>query len=170
MIELNLPYKMDEIIISNSLNLKIKAVPIRFNDLGYTRDLKNINKSYFFFSKSITWPRHLAWWLQYKRKLNNYFYVIKIGDTNYGTFGIKLIENRWHIYSVIRDAKAQYRPLAMKETVLFILNFFVNFGEIYASVLSSNKALFWYYNMGFEEVEKFQNYTVIRYILKKELI
>ena len=170
MVKLNLPDKMNEIVISNSLNLKIKAVPIRFNDLIYTRDLKNINKSYFFFNKSITWRRHLSWWLQYKRQSNNYFYIIKIGETNYGTFAIKFIENRWHVYSVIRDTKAKYRPLAMKETALFILNLFANFGEIYASVLSSNKALHWYYNVGFEEVEKFQNSTTIRYILKKDMI
>ena len=170
MAKLNLPDKMGEIFISNSLNLKIKAVPIKFNDLAYTRGLKNFNRQYFFFSKSITWPVHLAWWLQYKRQLNNYFYIIKIDGNNYGTFAIKLIENRWHIYSVIRDTKTQYRPFAMKETVSFILKFFVNFGEIYASVLVSNKALNWYYTIGFEEVETFQNYITLRYILKKELI
>jgi hypothetical protein len=170
MTKLNPPGKLDEIIIGNSLNLKIKAVPIRFKDLAYTRDLKNFNRSYFFFSKTITWPRHLAWWLQYKKELNNYFYVIKIEDINYGTFAIKLMDNRWNIYSVIRDKRTQYRPRAMKETVLFILNFFVNFGEIHASVLISNKALYWYYSIGFEEIEKFQNYITLRYILKKELI
>ena len=170
MAKLNLPDKLDEIIISNSLNLNIKAVPIRFNDLAYTRDLKNFNRSHFFFSKSISWPRHLAWWLRYKKQLDNYFYIIKIEDTNYGTFAIKLMENRWQIYSVIRDTKTQYRPRAMTEAVLFILNFFINLGEIYASVLISNKALYWYYSIGFEEIEKYQNYVTIRYVLKKELI
>jgi hypothetical protein len=168
MCKLNLPNKKVEIVINNFLNLKIEAVPIKFRDLAYTRRIKNANSTNFFFNKHITWPRHFAWWLKYKKQTNNYFYVIKLNGNNYGTFAIKFMENEWHIYSVIRDAKVQYEPLAMKESVLFMLNFFANFGEIYASVLSSNKALQWYYCLGFEEVEKFKQFTTIRFNSKKD--
>jgi hypothetical protein len=151
------PIKKVKLIIENEVGKELAAHNLKFRDLSYIKKLRNKNRKNFNYKKKITWTQHIKWYVGYLKNLDNFFYILKNNDLNYGTMGIKLKSDGWHIYSVIRDDSVVYEKNLMRILVNGVLQNYIVSKDIFCEVVHGNGAVNWYYKLGFYLVNETKN-------------
>lgn len=88
---------------------------ISFNDLEWSRKLRNKNREFFFDKRLISKRQQKQWY----DKLTYPLFVIKYKEISVGTIGIKKTSNKCEIHNVIIDEK--YRKKGIFTKVLKLL-------------------------------------------------
>jgi hypothetical protein len=99
----------------------------------------------------------MKWYVEYLKAPNNFFYILKRDRFNYGTIGIKMKSEGWHIYSVIRDDSMIYEKNLMQILVNGVLQNYIVSGDIFCEVVRGNTAIEWYSKLGFKLTHKTKN-------------
>ena len=156
--------KKRKLIIKNDSGRELVAQNLSFKYLRYIKKLKNKNRMKFTYNKKITWVRHINWYIEYLKAPKNFFYILKSDKSNYGTIGIKMKNDGWHIYSVIRDDSKIYEKNLMSILVNGVLQNYIVSGDIFCEVVRGNSAMNWYSMLGFELTHETKNsyYLVLR--------
>ena len=151
------PIKKVNLIIKNEISAELTAQHLTFRYLSYIKKLKNRNSKNFTYNKKITWTHHMKWYIRYLRESENFFYILKSEEINYGTIGVKKKSDGWHIYSVIRDDANIYKENLMQTLVNGVLQNYIISGNIFCEVIRGNSAIEWYYKLGFELIHETDN-------------
>ena len=80
---------------------KISIMQINKSHLSKLRLWKNQNKNYFFHKDLITQENQTEWYKLFKRRKNDYMFVIINNNSLVGCMGIRLINDEWDVYNVI---------------------------------------------------------------------
>ena len=143
-------------------NVKLRS--ITEDDIELLRVWKNAHRYSFFFQEIIE-PEQQRWWFeQFCTREHDYMFIVQYDDVDVGCMGFRLLNDRIDIYNVILGRKEHSGKGTMSIAVCLMNGFIVDkFTEdITAKVLRSNPALEWYLKNGFEVVETFDTYYLIR--------
>ncbi len=156
--------KKVKLIIKNDSGRELVAQNLSFKYLRYIKKLKNKNYKNFTYNKKITWVQHIKWYIGYLKASDNFFYILKSDKSNYGTIGIKMKNDGWHIYSVIRDDSKIYEKNLMQILVNGVLQNYIVSEDIFCEVVRGNSAIKWYSKLGFKLTHETKNsfYLVLR--------
>ena len=137
---------------------------IDHEDLERLRRWKNENREAFFFKGTISEQDQRDWYEAYLERPRDFMFIVEVEGCAVGCMGIRLLEDGWDVYNVIRSEAGLggkgYMSRALDLMCAYASR--VVRSSISAKVLRANPALSWYRGRGFEAVDTKDDYVLIR--------
>ena len=138
---------------------------VRWADQEALREWKNNNRQYFFYQELIGTEQQMAWYRSYLLRDYDFMFVVQKAGQAIGCMGIRLLDEEWDVYNVVRGAVESAGDRAMSRAFCMMLTFVaqVRQREIGLKVLRQNPAISWYEKNGFSITGGGQGYYVMRH-------
>jgi len=149
-------------IISNELGIKL--APAEFSHIEQLRTWKNENKKSFFFNKDISPDGQLKWFEDYKKRENDYIFIIHYRGISIGCIGFRIIGKLIDIYNVILGEKKYSGNNLVGKAMHILCSYLMDNYDlrITCKVLLSNPARQWYKKNGFIDDTEYENYALMQ--------
>jgi RimJ/RimL family protein N-acetyltransferase len=134
------------------------------DDLETLRLWKNAHRQFFFFQEVIVPEQQRFWFQQFRTREHDYMFMVRYRTVDIGCMGFRLLDGKIDIYNVILGRK-EHANRGIMSMAMCLMNGFAALKfteEITARVLRTNPALAWYLKNGFELVETFETYYLVR--------
>lgn len=143
---------------------------IQYSDNDNLRIWKNNNKNSFFFQDEITPLMQEKWFQSYIKNDEKMFIVVEKtdgGEHDIGCIAFRDIgDRRIDLFNVMRGNPSLCHGTirtALQILMEYLIENYLEY-EYTAKVLKTNPALNWYRKCGFEIVQEFENYNLIKYM------
>ena len=149
-------------ICDNHFELKT----INIKDAEVLRLWKNEHKEFFFYNKEISSQEQQDWIKSLSKRLNDYMFIISEDKIPVGCIGSRLLDDYVDIYNVILGNKEYKGKHVMKNAlwaVVSLCNLIYMNKSIRVSVLNNNPAIKWYEKIGFQIIDRFQDYVLMQF-------
>jgi len=120
-------------------------------DLPNLRQWKNEQREFFFFKGEISPEQQRAWFRTYQERGDDYMFIVRVDETAIGCMGIRLLDDVWDVYNVIRGSADHGGKGLMSRAFQTMLHFATSHcpNTIAVQVLKNNPAMGWYKKNGF---------------------
>ena len=152
------------IIDKNNLRPILRKVTAEDQEL--IRDWKNKHSHFFFHKDKISSDQQKQWFDDYSKRPDDHLFIVQVNTLAIGCIGIRLIENKWDLYNVIRGIEQDNTKGRMSSALHELLKLAQLNKErpITLKVLINNPAYEWYKKNKFHTIEKNRCYFVMRYL------
>ena len=139
------------------------------DDIEFLRKIKNKNKEFFFYNKTITKEEQMKWHSEFQQKKHDFLFIVESGENKIGCIGSRLFQGYCDIYNVILGDENYKGTGIMKKSLFAVVA--INrllYSEMHnrVRVLKSNPAIGWYSKIGFHKLEDLEDYILMQ--LKEE--
>jgi len=131
--------------------LKISLRTANEGDLPDLRQWKNEQREFFFFKDEISPEQQLEWYRAYRKRPEDYMFIVILEEIAMGCMGIRLIDDVWDVYNVILGLANHGGKGLMSGAFQAMLRFAASRrpNPITLRVLKHNPAVCWYQKNGF---------------------
>lgn len=131
--------------------LQISLRTANEDDLHNLRNWKNEKREFFFFKGEISPEQQHEWFRAYQARGDDYMFVVLVEEATIGCMGIRLLDEVWDIYNVIRGTADHGGKGLMSKAFHAMLRFAAScrLKPITVQVLKHNPAVGWYKKNGF---------------------
>jgi len=139
-------------------------------DQELLRGWRNANQDAFFQRSHIAPEAQDRWFAGYLLRPDDFLFIVMYDTIPCGCLGVRLREEGWDVYNVIRGTRSAGSRGAMGEGLELLVAFARarREGPIRAEVLQGNPAVAWYSRNGFEVLERGTMSVTMRWVDKPE--
>ena len=123
---------------------------------------KNKNKNYSFHKDLITQEDQIKWYNLFKRRKNDYMFVITNNNSLVGCMGIRLINDEWDVYNVILGNLKYSRKGIMSKAFFKMIDYALNLKKTKISLKVKTILITWY-KKHFEIINSNENFHTMIY-------
>jgi ribosomal protein S18 acetylase RimI-like enzyme len=127
----------------------LRAVGVADQDL--LRDWRNANRAAFFEAAVVDEDGQRRWFRGYLGRADDFLFLVMAGDVPVGCVGVRLVDDGWDVYNVIRGVRTAASRGFMGRGLRMAIAFARGRRDlpVTAVVLASNPAVAWYARQGF---------------------
>lgn len=125
-------------------------------DQEILRSWRNANTIRFYRQEIVSPQDQAKWFEAYLARPDDYLFMVMAGDHAVGCIGLRLVNEAWDVYNVIRGVKTRGSTGFMSRALCLVLDFarHTRAVPIGVEVLPDNPAIRWYLSNGFVVVEE----------------
>jgi hypothetical protein len=143
----------------------ISLITINRDNIELLRLWKNYHRQFFFYNKIITKEEQIKWYEKFKKRDLDYIFIVEYLDEKIGCMGARLIDNTFDIYNIILGEKKYEKKGLMSKSFNLMISFLMDsfdYDITIKALLSNNNAINWYKKHCFLEINRIDNYTMLK--------
>jgi hypothetical protein len=123
----------------------------RFGDRDALRAWRNAHARSFFYQEPISVGDQQRWYEAYRSRPDDFLFMVMEGEQAVGCIGIRLRDEEWDVYNVIRGVRSPGSAGFMSQALAAVIAFARSNRPVpvRADVVAANPALSWYLRNGF---------------------
>lgn len=133
-------------------------------DLDNLRRWRNRHRHRFFHNGRISPEDQQAWFREYRRRRDDFLFVVRHRDLPVGCIGIRRTEAGWELYNVIRGRRPSGSAGCMSAALDAVIAFARKAADapVLLKVLPDNPAAAWYARNGFRVIRRRKAFVLMR--------